>query len=109
MPALERSVVDAYRIFWANRTIAPDQSARRAGNSHRALIALAIGAPAIADCLLRANWPRNCEYGPIFDPLRPDLKERLRSATPRFLVAPRMQLPLHEVLNEEADSINSFR
>jgi hypothetical protein len=24
-----------------------------------------------------ANSHRNCEYGPIFDPLRPDLKERL--------------------------------
>jgi hypothetical protein len=71
--------------------IAPGQSARRNGNSHRTLIAPAIGATAIADCLLPANWPRNCEYGPIFDPLRPDLKERLRSATPRFLVGPRMQ------------------
>src|SRR6266481_4447101 len=71
--------------------IAPDQSARRNGNSHRTLIAPAIGATAIADCLLPANWPRNCEYGPIFDPLRPDLRERLRSATPRFLAGPRMQ------------------
>src|SRR5258708_27944379 len=53
--------------------IAPDQSARRNGNSHRTLIAPAIGATVIADCLLTANWPRNCEYGPIFDP-----------ATPRF-------------------------
>src|SRR5258708_38574234 len=71
--------------------IARDQSARRDGNSHRTLIAPAIGATVIADCLLPANWPRNCEYGPIFDPLRPDLKERLRSAMPRFLVGPRMQ------------------
>ena len=71
--------------------IAPDQSARHNGNSHRTLIAPAIGVTAIADCLLPANWPRNCEYGPIFDPLRPDLKERLRSATPRFLAGPRMQ------------------
>ena len=26
---------------------------------------------------LNGNSHRNCEYGPIFDPLRPDLKERL--------------------------------
>jgi hypothetical protein len=26
---------------------------------------------------LSGNSHRNCEYGPIFDPLRPDLKERL--------------------------------
>src|SRR6267154_3817491 len=88
--------------------IAPDQSARHNGNSHRTLIAPAIGVTAIADCLLPANWPRNCEYGPIFDPLRPDLKERLRSATPRFWLDLACN-SLHEVLNEEADSINSFR
>src|SRR5258708_1033393 len=73
-----------YRIFRANRTHCPRSKARHNGNSHRTLIAPAIGVTAIADCLLPANWPRNCEYGPIFDPLRPDLKERLRSATPRF-------------------------
>src|SRR6267154_6353314 len=88
--------------------IAPDQSARHNGNSHRTLIAPAIGVTAIADCLLPANWPRNCEYGPIFDPLRPDLKERLRSATPRFWLDLACN-SLHEVLNEEADSINRFR
>src|SRR6266478_3006987 len=88
--------------------IAPDQSARRNGNSHRTLIAPAIGATAIADCLLPANWPRNCEYGPIFDPLRPDLKERLRSAPPHF-GSTSHATSLREVLNEEADSINRFR
>ena len=31
-----------------------------------------------SDCArLNGNSRRNCEYGPIFDPLRPDLKERL--------------------------------
>src|SRR5437879_2225983 len=38
--------------------IAPDQSARRNGNLHRTLTAPAIGATAIADCLIPANWPR---------------------------------------------------
>ena len=48
------------------------------------------------------------EYGPIFDPLRPDLKERLWSATPRSGWTSHAT-SLREVLNEEADSINRFR
>src|SRR5260370_23654820 len=87
--------------------IAPDQSARHNGNSHRTLIAPAIGVTAIADCLLPANWPRNCEYGPIFDPLRPDLKERVGNAA--FFGWTSHAISLHEVLDEEADSINRFR
>jgi hypothetical protein len=62
-------------------------------------------------CLIvffQENWPRNCEYGPIFDPLRPDLKERLRSAPPHF-GSTSHATSLREVLNEEADSINRFR
>src|SRR6476619_2586002 len=79
--------------------IARDQSARRDGNSHRTLIAPAIGATVIADCLLPANWPRNCEYGPIFDPLRPDLKERGYGRQRRVFGWTSHATSLHEVLN----------
>ena len=87
--------------------IAPGQSARRNGNSRRTLIAPAIGATGLADCLLPANWLRNCEYGPIFDLLtrfkgEPAPQRRVFGWTS-------YATSLHDVLNEEADSINSFR
>jgi hypothetical protein len=83
--------------------IAADQSARPYGNPHRTVIAAPIAATGLLpDSLLPANWPRNCEYGPIFDPLQTDLSERLRSATPRFAWTSHAT-SLHEVLNEEAD------
>jgi hypothetical protein len=71
---------------------------RDIGNSHRTL-----ARRLLPDCLLSANWPN----GPIFDPLRPDLKETLRSTTPRFWTL--HATSPHEVLNEEADPINRFR
>jgi hypothetical protein len=48
------------------------------------------------------------EYGPIFDPLRPDLKNNLRlqrydSSWTSHVTS------LHEVPNEETDSINRIR
>jgi hypothetical protein len=46
--------------------------------------------------------------GPIFDPLRPDLKTRLWSVTPRFFGWASHATSLHEALVEEADSNNSF-
>jgi hypothetical protein len=55
-----------------------------------------------------SDWPCDCEDGPIFDPLRPNFKERLRSATPRFGRTSHAT-SVHEVLYEEADSINRFR
>src|SRR5437588_1704338 len=78
----------------------------------RTLTAPAIGATAIADCLILANWPSSklasyCEYGPIFDPLRPDLRERLQPATPVFGWTSHAT-SVHEVLDEEADAINHF-
>src|SRR5258708_9252210 len=72
--------------------IAPDQSARRNGNLHRTWTAPAIGATAYCRLSYSSKLASYCEYGPIFDPLRPDLKERLQSATPQVLVGPRMQL-----------------
>jgi hypothetical protein len=61
-----------------------------------------------AYCLARAYRPSNCEYGPIFDPLRPDLQEMLKTSTTRFCLT-LDATSLREVLNEEADSINHFR
>jgi hypothetical protein len=55
-----------------------------------------------------ANRPSNCERRPIFDSLRPDLKERLRPEILRFAGTPHVT-SLHEVLNEEANSIHRFR
>jgi hypothetical protein len=48
------------------------------------------------------------EYGPIFDPLRPDLTENLRLQR-RDSNWTSHVISLHEVSNEEADSINRFR
>jgi hypothetical protein len=62
----------------------------------------------LPDRLLPAHRPRNGEYRPIFDPLRPNLKESLRWAKPGFAWTSHVTL-LHEVLNEETDSINRFR
>src|SRR5258706_10637571 len=88
--------------------IAPDQSARRNGNLHRTWTAPAIGATAYCRLSYSSKLASYCEYGPIFDPLRPDLKERLRSATPQFLVGTSHATSVHEVLDEEADAINRF-
>ena len=70
--------------------IAPDQSARRNGNLHRTFPSdRRDGYCRLSYSCKLASY---CEYGPIFNPLRPDLKERLQSATPQFLVGPRIQL-----------------
>jgi len=55
------------------------------GNSHRTLIAPADRRDGY--CLIVFFQKIGLvivKYGPIFDPLRPDLKERLRSAPPHF-------------------------
>ena len=63
---LDRAVCRWRFIGSSERTepIAPDQSVRHNGYSHRTVIAPPIGATGLLpDCLLPANWPRNCEYG----------------------------------------------
>src|ERR1700733_7215798 len=80
-----------YGIFRANRSHYPRSKRLSQRPSHRTLIG-----PAIARQLLQIVFFQQIGLvigiGPIFDPLRPDLKTRLWSVTSRFLVGPRMQL-----------------
>jgi hypothetical protein len=51
----------------------------------------------------------NCEYGPIFDPLRPDSKENLQLQQRCDSGWTSHVTSLHGVPNEETDSTNRFR
>ena len=87
--------------------IAPDQSARRNGNLHRTLIGPAIDATAIADCLLSANWPCHWNWS-NFRPTATRFEDEAMVGNATLFGWTSHATSLHEALDEEADSNNSF-
>ena len=105
---LERSVVDDLGDLLSEPNPLPEIKASVATARTPYIDRPVIGATAIADCLLPANWPRHWNWS-NFRPTASRFEDEAIVGNTTLLGWTSHAPSLHEALDEEANSNNSFR